>query len=42
METKYALTIGIVVLTGILIGWGSVGEFRGIDVFQDRDNMKRG
>jgi hypothetical protein len=42
METKYVLTIGVVILTAILVGWGTVTQFRVLDIFQDKDNMKRG
>jgi hypothetical protein len=45
MEAKNALTIGIVVLTAITVGWVVVEKIRGTDPFQDEDllhkNMKK-
>jgi len=42
MKSIGALTIGVVVLTGLLVGWASVAGERDYDIFQDKDNLKRG
>jgi len=42
MKSIGPLTIGVVVLTAVLVGWASVAGERDYDVFQDKDNLKRG
>ena len=42
MKSIGPLTIGVVVLTAVLVGWATVAGERDYDVFQDKDNLKRG
>ena len=42
MKSIGGLTICVVVLTGLLVGWASVAGERDYDIFQDKDNLKRG
>jgi hypothetical protein len=42
MKSIGPLTIGVVVLTAVLVGWASVAGERDYDIFQDKDNLKRG
>lgn len=42
MKSIHALTIGVVTLTAVLVGWAAVSCARDNDMFQDKDNMKRG
>jgi len=42
MKSIGTLTIGVVILTGLLVGWASVSTYREGDMFQDKDNLKRG
>jgi len=42
MQNISALTVGVVALTAILIGWATNASDYEYDVFQNRDNLKRG
>ncbi len=42
MKSIGALTVGVVVLTAMLVGWATVTSYRENDMFQDKDNFKRG
>lgn len=42
MTSIQMITVGVVFLTAVLIGWASVVGYRETDLFQDRDNLKRG
>lgn len=42
MKSIHALTVGVVVLTAALVGWAAVGAYRSEDMFQDKNNLKRG
>jgi hypothetical protein len=42
MKTEHILTVGVVVLVGILVGWLTVSGFRDMDQLQDKNNLKRG
>ena len=42
MKSIGAVTAGVVVLTAALVGWANVASYRVDDIFQDKDNMKRG
>ena len=42
MKSIHVLTIGVVALTATLVGWAAVSCTRDQDMFQDKDNLKRG
>ena len=42
MTSIQMVTVGVVFLTAVLIGWASVVGYRNNDLFQDKDNLKRG
>jgi hypothetical protein len=42
MKSIGPITVGVVILTAALAGWASVASYRMGDMFQDKDNMKRG
>lgn len=42
MKSIHVLTGGVVALTALLVGWAAVGSYRDDDMFQDKNNLKRG
>lgn len=42
MKSIGSLTIGVVVLTAVLVGWATVATYRQDDILQDKDSFKRG